>query len=91
MVALRLYPVFPQMTRAALNDTALPVGGSPDGNSSIYCPARTLLDTCWYVLHRLPSTWGSDAEVFDPHRWSIFKPKTWEYQPFRGGTRACAG
>ncbi len=79
------------MTRVALTNTTLPVGGGPAGTSPIYTPAGTLFDTCWYALQRLPSIWGPDAEVFNPDRWAIFKPKTWEYVPFGGGPRGCAG
>ena len=79
------------MTHAALADTTLRVGGGPDGTSPIYCLAGTFFDVCSYVLHRLPSIWGHDADVFNPDRWNTFKPKTWEYQLVGGGPRACAG
>ncbi|MCJ1458141.1 hypothetical protein MMC28_008512 [Mycoblastus sanguinarius] len=88
---LRLYPVFPQMNRVALNNTTLPVGGGPDGTSPIYIPAGTMFDTSWYVLHRIPSIWGPDADVFNPDRWDTIKPRAWEYVPFGGGQRGCAG
>ena len=57
-LALRLYPVFPQMNRVSLTDTILPVGGGPDGNSPIYVPKGTMFDTSYYVLHHLQSVWG---------------------------------
>lgn len=57
-LALRLYPVFPQMNRVSLTDTTLPVGGGPDGNSPIYVPKGTMFDTSYYVLHRLHSIWA---------------------------------
>ena len=86
-LALRLYPVFPQMNRVSLTDTTLPVGGGPDGNSPIYVPKGTMFDTSYYVLHRLHSIWGSSAEVFDPDRWDTFKPGAWEFLPFGAGPR----
>ena len=89
--ALRLYPVFPQMNRVALNDTTLPLGGGPDGKSPIFVHAGTMFDTAFFVLHRLPSIWGLDADEFRPDRWATFKPQTWEYVPFGGGPRGCAG
>ena len=90
-IALRLFPVFPQMNRAALNDTTLPLGGGPDGKHPIFVRAGTMFDTAFYVLHRLPSIWGSDAEAFKPDRWNTFKPHAWEYVPFGGGPRGCVG
>ena len=50
-----------------------------------------MFDTSFYALHRLPSIWGSDADEFKPDRWETFKPSYWEFQPFGGGPRACAG
>ena len=69
----------------------LPVGGGPDGSSPIFCPAGTIYDASYFALHREPSIWGLDAEHFNPDRWETFKPRTWEYQPFGGGPRSCAG
>ena len=79
------------MNRVALTDTTLPVGGGPDGRSPIYVRAGTMFDTAFYVLHRLPSIWGSNALEFDPERWNHFKPGAWEYVPFGGGPRGCVG
>ena len=79
------------MNRIALNDTTLPTGGGPDGKSPIFVHAGTMFDTAFFVLHRLPSIWGPDAEEFRPDRWATFKPQAWEYVPFGGGPRACAG
>lgn len=39
-IVLRLYPVVPQMNRVALTDTALPVGGGPDGSLPNPHPCR---------------------------------------------------
>lgn len=86
-LALRLYPVFPQMNRVSLTDTTLPVGGGPNGNSPIYVPKGTMFDTSYYVLHRLHSIWGPSAEAFDPDRWDTFKPGAWEFLPFGAGPR----
>ncbi|KAL9630576.1 MAG: hypothetical protein Q9164_006344, partial [Protoblastenia rupestris] len=88
---LRLHPVFPQMNRIALTDTVLPVGGGVDGASPIFAPAGTMFDTSWYNLHRLPSIWGTDAEIFKPDRWETFKPGPWQFVPFGGGPRGCLG
>ncbi|KAI9658188.1 MAG: hypothetical protein M1831_004035 [Alyxoria varia] len=88
---LRLFPVFPQMNRVSLVDTILPLGGGSDGNSPIYVPAGTMFDTSTYVLHRSKSIWGPDAGDFDPDRWDTFQPKAWEFLPFGGGPRGCAG
>ena len=79
------------MNRVALRDTTLPVGGGPNGDSPIFVPAGTVFDTAFYVLHRLPSIWGSDAGDFNLDRWDTFKPGAWEFVPFGGGMRACVG
>jgi len=79
------------MNRVALRNTKLPVGGGPDRRSPIYVPAGTMFDTAFYVLHRLPEIWGSDADEFKPDRWDTFKPGQWEFVPFGGGGRMCAG
>ena len=90
-VALRMYPVFPQMNRVALVNTILPTGGGSDGKSPIFAPAGTGFDTSWYNLHRLKTVWGEDANDFKPERWETFKPETWQYLPFGGGPRSCLG
>jgi cytochrome P450 len=81
----------PQLNRHALRDTVLPVGGGPDGRSPIFAPRGTKFDTSFYVLHHLPQIWGSDAEDYKPERWDTIKPNPWEYVPFAGGPRVCAG
>lgn len=90
-LALRLYPLFPQMNRVALCDTVLPKGGGSDGRSPIYVRQGTRFDTSFFVLHRQRDIWGEDADEFKPDRWDTFKPDTWQYQPFGGGPRACVG
>ena len=89
--ALRFLPVFPWLTRIALNDTVLPVGGGPDGKASVFVPKGSLFETSFYVLHRNTDIWGPTAGVFNPDRWDSHKPGAWEYLPFSGGLRACPG
>jgi len=88
---LRLYPVLPGLKRIALRDTILPVGGGPDGKFPVFCPAGTHFDTSFYVLHHQAEIWGPDVEEFNPDRWKTFQPGSWEYVPFAGGPRMCAG
>ncbi|MCJ1444563.1 MAG: hypothetical protein MMC23_005065 [Stictis urceolatum] len=88
---LRLYPVFPQLSRTALRPTRLPTGGGLDGTQPINCPAGTQFDASFYVLHRLPSIWGTDADVFRPERWDEIKVPSWAFAPFAGGSRVCLG
>ncbi|MCJ1323990.1 hypothetical protein MMC10_000652 [Thelotrema lepadinum] len=88
---LRLYPVFPYHLRVALADTTIPAGGGADGKQPVFCPAGSLFDGNFAVLHRQQSIWGADAEVFRPERWDEFRPKQSEFMPFGGGPRACAG
>jgi cytochrome P450 len=43
-------------------------------------------------VHRRPSTYGSDAHLFNPHRWdNNWKPDPWSYFPFNRGQRICLG
>ena len=79
------------MNRIACRDTTLPEGGGPDGKNPIYVRAGTMVDMAFFVLHRLPSIWGTDAELFKPDRWDNLKPNAWEFVPFGGGPRGCAG
>jgi cytochrome P450 len=91
LVALRIYPVFPNLGRTALRDTILPVGGGLEGRSPIFVPKGTRFDTSFYTLHHDPDIWGPDAEEFNPDRWDTIKPNAWEYVPFGGGMRTCLG
>ncbi|KAI4265138.1 MAG: hypothetical protein L6R38_009627, partial [Xanthoria sp. 2 TBL-2021] len=101
---LRLHPIFPPMNRIALNPTTLPRGGGPQGLSPIYIPKNTIFDTSSHVLHRQPSIWGPDANIFNPDRWDNDNPNStndhnnmsesnmrWHYMPFGAGPRACVG
>ncbi|KAL8840806.1 MAG: hypothetical protein Q9176_003653 [Flavoplaca citrina] len=93
-LALRLYPIFPQMNRIALRPTTLPLGGGPHGTS----PTGTISDTSAHVLYRQHnSIWGANPQVFDPHRWDDENLRDgnselrWRYMPFGAGPRACVG
>lgn len=89
--ALRLYPVFALMSRIALCDTVLPVGGSPDLNAPIFVPKGTTVQFGQYSLHRDQRVFGEDAEAFRPERWDSINPSQWEFMAFGGGSRACLG
>ncbi|KAF7856901.1 hypothetical protein EAF04_009662 [Stromatinia cepivora] len=89
--SLRLFPIFPILTRISLKDTTLPKGGGKDGNSPIYVPKGTKLWANFYGLHRAESIFGPDIESFNPDRWDSIKPSPWEFMPFGGGPRACVG
>lgn len=89
--ALRLYPVFPLMSRIALCDTVLPVGGNPDLNAPIFVPKGTKVEVSHYSLHRDPRVFGEDTEAFRPERWDSINPSQWEFMAFGGGSRACLG
>lgn len=43
-------------------------------------------------LHRRTDLFGSDAGVFNPHRWdNNWKPDPWTFFPFNRGARICLG
>lgn len=88
--SLRLYPPVPANERFAIKDTTLPVGGGPDGKSSVYI--RKGQSVAYFVgaMHRRTDLWGDDANDFRPDRWIDRKAK-WDYLPFSGGPRICLG
>lgn len=56
-------------------------------------PAGTCIAPCMYLTQRRKDIYGEDAHEFRPERWldGSCKPKPWEFFPFGGGRRACAG
>ncbi|KAI0394071.1 cytochrome P450 [Xylariaceae sp. FL0594] len=88
---LRLHPIFPLLGRIALRDTTLPVGGGPDQDRPIFVPEGSTVVLAYYSLHRDPSVFGDDVEVFRPERWDSIKPDQWQFLGFGGGNRACLG
>lgn len=88
---LRLYPVFPLLARAALEDTQLPTGGGAQQNMPVFVPKGTNIILSYYALHRDPAVFGDDVEEFRPERWDQIKPGAWEFMGFGGGNRACLG
>ena len=96
-VALRLYPVFPQNNRIALEDTVLPTGGGPDGTQPIGIRAGTPLGYSTLVMQRRADLYPPSSSslpppsAFAPDRWNSWTPKSWTYIPFNGGPRICIG
>lgn len=90
--ALRLHPPVPLLGKTAIRDTAIPLGGGPDGQSPLFIAEGTRVFYNMYSLHRQESTYGADAQVFRPERWEdpSLRPG-WNYLPFGGGPRACLG
>lgn len=92
--ALRMYPTVPFNFRYAIKDTVLPLGGGPDGKSPVFIPKGSTVTYSVFSVHRHTDHWGSDAEVFNPERWSDYNLKdhhAWDYLPFNGGPRICLG
>ncbi|KAF7880338.1 uncharacterized protein EAF02_007184 [Botrytis sinoallii] len=87
---LRLTPIAPTITRGAVCDTILPRGGGPSGTSPVLVKAGTLITPNSWVFHRLAPCYQPDPEAFRPERWEHLRPG-WNYLPFGGGTRMCAG
>jgi len=56
-------------------------------------PAGTCVSPCMYLTQRRKDIYGEHALEFRPERWldGSCKPKPWEFFPFGGGRRACAG
>ena len=88
---MRIYPVFSNLARTALCDTTLPVGGGKSAKSPVFVSKGTSLLFSFYSLHRDPSVFGKDVEIFDPDRWDTIKPGPCEFMVFGSGPRACLG
>ncbi|KAI0115672.1 cytochrome P450 alkane hydroxylase-like protein [Nemania sp. FL0031] len=88
---LRLYPIFPLLSRVALRDTSLPLGGGPEQDASVFVPKGTTVQMGYFALHRDPAVFGDDVETFRPERWDSISPGQWDFMPFGGGMRACLG
>jgi len=88
--ALRIHPIVPMNSRAALKDTSLPLGGGPDGKSPIFVPKGTQINYQVWVMHRRKDLYGEDADEFKPERWETLRP-SWQFLPFNGGPRICIG
>ena len=81
-LGLRLWPPVPLNSREANVDTVLPRGGGPDGRSPIFIEAGQSVNYHVYSMHRLPSIFGEDADVFRPSRWDDPKLRPgWGYIP----------
>ncbi|KUL81389.1 hypothetical protein ZTR_09482 [Talaromyces verruculosus] len=90
---LRVTPPVRNMTRIAIKDTALPLGGGPNGQSPVFVPKGTVVTSSFYALHHRKDTYGDDADTWRPERWEELKPPTlaWKFVPFGGGAHACPG
>ena len=89
---LRLHLPASRISRIALRDTVLPVGGGPDARSPLFMPKGKVIEMDLYSLQRDPRIWGSEAEEFRPQRWRAGRPlweASWQYEPFLGGMRMC--
>lgn len=93
----RLYPIVPSNSRQALQDTVLPRGGGPNGESPIIVPKGSYVAYLPWSMHRRTDIYGPDAETFDPTRWLANEHPSaplrpgWGYIPFSGGPRVCIG
>ena len=85
----RLTPVVGQSARIALQNTILPTGGGPSGNSPIFVRKGTSVQFNFFALHRRSEIYGEDAEVFRPERWNAIQVGSWDFLPFIGGPRVC--
>jgi cytochrome P450 len=88
---LRLYPVVPHNIRLAERNTALPLGGGPDGKRPVFVPKGTRVLYSSYVVQRRRDIYGEDADEFRPERWGEGVVRPWAYLPFNGGPRICLG
>jgi cytochrome P450 len=78
---LRLNPVIPEAGRRL--GEARRVGG-------IELPAGSMPTASIYLAHRRPESWP-DPDRFEPERFLGLRPSPFEFLPFGGGVRRCAG
>jgi cytochrome P450 len=90
---LRVNPPVSNMTRVAVKNTALPLGGGPDGLSPVFVPKGTIIASSFYSLHHRRDIFGDDAELWRPERWEELNLSTlaWKFIPFGGGPHVCPG
>ncbi len=89
---MRVYPPVPFNARTANKDTTLPVGGGPDGLSSVLVKKGQRVVFSSWATHRSFETFGRDAHSFIPERWeSLTAESLLGYFPFNLGPRACPG
>ncbi|KAF3391860.1 Cytochrome P450 52A13 [Talaromyces pinophilus] len=90
---LRVTPPVSNMTRIAIKDTTLPLGGGPDGYSPVFVPRGTVVASSFYALHHRKDIYGDDADTWRPERWEELKLSTlaWKFMPFGGGAHVCPG
>ncbi|KAL8816964.1 MAG: hypothetical protein Q9223_004113 [Gallowayella weberi] len=88
--ALRIASIVPNTARSAACDTTLPHGGGPEGTDPVFVPKGTVVFLAMFSLHHRADIWGEDVEEFKPERWDN-RDRTWEFNPFGGGPRACIG
>lgn len=89
---LRLHLPASRVTRTALRNTVLPIGGGLDGWSPLFIPKGQTIELDLYSLHHSPEIWGADVEEFKPQRWGDGRPlweANWQYAHFLGGMRMC--
>lgn len=94
--SLRLYPIVPENSRVAREDTTLPRGGGKNGDLPLFIPKGEIVGWSLYTMHRRKDIFGEDAEDFRPERWLDAENETplrpgWAYLPFSGGPRVCIG
>lgn len=79
------------VSRAALRDTTLPVGGGLSGDHPIFIKKGDTFSMSLYSLHRRKEIYGEDADQFRPERWDDLRSRVWTCVPFGGGPRICVG
>ncbi|KAF3491692.1 Cytochrome P450 52A13 [Arthroderma uncinatum] len=84
----RLIPNNVTQLRACVNDTVLPVGAGPDGQSPMQVRKGDIVSVTKTVMYRDRDYWGEDADQFRPERFDGFRGN-WGFLPFGGGPRRC--
>jgi len=83
--SMRLYPPAWAMGRTAVEDFDL---------EGFHLPAGQIVMFPQWVIQRLPSIWGDNADQFVPERFDASHPQEipqFAYYPFGGGPRMCIG
>jgi hypothetical protein len=71
---VHIYPILPISGRAAVINTALPLGGGSNGKFPFFMSAGTGIINTIYAMGRRKDLFGDDTEIFRAKRYEALRP-----------------